>query len=178
MIFCSAYPLDVSLRSILWCLCPALSPIRLSLPSDWGPRPLSQLTSHWLWPVMSMGRSWEGRGKGVRLFLPSSFALLAPGSGEVLSLSDYSPCQTAPPLRLTLPWGPLQFLLSSSPQSQVWKLLSVVVRFLEVSTSLVNLPTSIQFLKASSGELSARGCFLLLLGTGAQYLCFSLPFQK
>lgn len=33
MTFCSAYPLGVSLRSILWCVCPALSPIRRSLPS-------------------------------------------------------------------------------------------------------------------------------------------------
>lgn len=111
--------------------------------------------------MVSMGRNWEVRGREVRLFLPSSFAALAPGSGVALSLPDYSPCQVAPPPRLRFPWAPLQFLLSLSHQFWVWKHLSVVVRFLGVSMALVSLPTSLEFLIASSGELFARNCFLL-----------------
>ena len=120
MTSCTGYPLGVSSRSILWCLCPVLCPMRLSLLNI---TQASLPTDFWLVLVngehgQELGGQREG-GWAISSQLPCHQVL------EGLHPSD-----TAAPSRLPLiPSSDLlrfHYSTSWSCQSWVWKYLSVI----------------------------------------------------
>lgn len=183
MTFCSSYLLSV-LQIPPLVSAPALCPVKLSLPTT------TQSSSAHFWLAVASGEQGQESGcEGERsqAISPQLPAALACGSGEAPSLPGHSSLPGTPPARLRFPWDLLQCLLSLSHQSWVCKHLSVV-RFLGVSMSFVSLPTSLEFLKASSSELSVRNHVLLaykwrvstcyLNTSRAQYLSFFTVISK